>query len=78
MQIRVLKDQKAACESGLNIVEYKAGDVVDMYDGLANIFIDNNWGEEVKAKVINSKEEKKLKKLDNKAVKNAPENKGVK
>jgi hypothetical protein len=44
MKIEVTKDIKAACEKGILIKEYKAGNVYDIYEDLADVFLKEGWG----------------------------------
>ncbi len=72
MKIKVTKTTKGAtCAKGIEAKEYLAGETYDIFDDLAKVFVDNNWGEEVK------KVEKKAfkNKLENKAIKKVEEDK---
>jgi len=63
MKIEVLKTTKAASSPLGNVVkEYKAGQTYEIFDCLAKVFLDNNWG-------INPAEKKKID--------NSPENKAI-
>ncbi len=45
MKIKVLKTVIASKDqTGTKIFEYKAGEVYDIYEELANVFIDKEWG----------------------------------
>jgi hypothetical protein len=44
MKIKVTKDIKAGCEKGISIKEYKAGNVYEIYDDLAQVFLKQGWG----------------------------------
>ena len=45
MKIKVLKTIFASKDqTGTSIFEYKAGEVYDIYEELANVFIDQKWG----------------------------------
>jgi hypothetical protein len=45
MKIKVLKTIFASKDqTGTSIFEYKAGEVYDIYEELANVFIDQEWG----------------------------------
>jgi hypothetical protein len=44
MKIEVTKDIKAACEKGVSTKEYKAGNVYDIYEDLAQVFLKEGWG----------------------------------
>jgi hypothetical protein len=68
MQIRVLKDTKAAsCPLGISIKEYKAGESYEIFNELAEVFIVQGWGE--------SEQKMLTPKLQNKAIESSPENK---
>lgn len=45
MKIKVIKTTQASQDaSGTKIVEYKAGEVYDIYQELAEVFISQEWG----------------------------------
>lgn len=68
MLIKVNKTKKAAsCPLGIKVKEYLAGQVYDIHEDLAKVFLDENWGIEFKAK-----------QAEKKAVNSAPENKAFK
>lgn len=86
MLVKVLKTTKASKnESGTQIFEYLEGEIYDIYDNLAEIFIKEGWGEkaidnlENKKDIIEEKaiEEKAIEELENKAIDNL-ENKDIK
>jgi hypothetical protein len=55
MRIKILKTTKASKDNtGTAVFEYKAGEVYDIYEELANVFIDNEWGidEEIETQEI--------------------------
>ena len=46
MKIKVIKTTQASQDaSGTKIIEYKAGEVYDIYEELAEVFISQEWGE---------------------------------
>jgi hypothetical protein len=72
MKIRVLKDTKAAsCVKGIKTELYLSGEVYDIFDDLAKVFIKEGWGENIEEKA----EEKALPKLENKAIEKVEEDK---
>jgi signal recognition particle GTPase len=88
MQIKVLKDTKGAKDKlGIEAFDYQAGETYEIFDELAEVFISQNWGVEVKEqikqeiiieeKAIENLEEKALDNLENKAIENL-ENKSIK
>jgi hypothetical protein len=88
MKIKVLKNTKAAKDKlGIEAFDYQAGETYEIFDELANVFISQNWGVEVKEqikqeiiieeKAIENLEEKALDNLENKAIENL-ENKSIK
>ena len=45
MKIKVIKTTQASQDaSGTKIIEYKAGEVYDIYQELAEVFISQGWG----------------------------------
>jgi hypothetical protein len=53
MKIKVIKTILASQdETGSRSFEYKAGEVYDIYQELANVFINQGWGEEIKTQEI--------------------------
>jgi hypothetical protein len=86
MKIEVLKTTKAAsCPLGIETKNYIAGEVYEIFDELAEVFIKEGFGKktiEAKAKAIDSTElENKAidsTELENKAIESAPQNKGIK
>lgn len=64
MKIEVTKDIKAACEKGVSIKEYKAGNVYEIYEDLAQVFLMEDWG-------VNPENTKKIQKpkIDDKKAK---------
>ena len=62
MKIEVKKDIKAACEKGISTKEYKAGNVYDIYDNLAQVFLKEGWGVSIDAKPVEEKEKVEEKK----------------
>lgn len=84
MLILVNKTTKASANENGNIIkEYIAGEVYDIYQDLANVFITQGWGVEYKEKAIEQApeqepiEEKAIDNLENKAIEQAPENKAI-
>lgn len=80
MQITVIKTTKAAsCKLGIRAKEYLAGETVEIFDELAQVFIKQGWGvkfEEPKTEII--VEEPKLSEvIEEKAIEEAPENKAM-
>jgi hypothetical protein len=71
MQIKVLKTVIAAAnEVGNFSKEYKEGETYEIFDELAQVFINEKWG------VLENSEEKAFDEtLENKAIQVAPENK---
>lgn len=71
MKILVIKNTEAAsCPKGILVKKYLAGEVYDIFDKLAQVFISEKWGEEVEEKAIKIK-------LENKAIESVPENKEI-
>ena len=67
MLIKVTKTTKASLDkTGRFNKVYESNEVYDIYYELAQVFIDNNWGEEVGAQ----KKAKKKKEIENKAIEN--------
>lgn len=85
MLILVKKTTRASANENGNIIkEYIAGEVYDIYEDLANVFIAQGWGVEYKEKAIEQApkqeaiiEEKAIDNLENKAIEQAPENKAI-
>lgn len=91
MLIKVLKTTKASKnQTGLEVFNYEAGNVYDIYSELAEVFITQGWGikfEEAKEEIIEEikeeaeeeiiLEEKAIENLENKAIENL-ENKTIK
>lgn len=80
MKIKVLKTIDASAdEIGNKIKTYKAGEIYDIYQDLANMFIKENWGIEHKEEAIEQTqeniEEKAIDELENKAIEQTQENK---
>jgi hypothetical protein len=76
MEIKVLKTTKAAsCPRGIGSKEYKEGEVYEIFDELAEVFVSQGWG--VKAKEEKKEAPKKVE-LEDKAIKESPEDKAVK
>ena len=73
MKIEVLKTTKAAtCPLGIETKDYIAGEVYEIYDELAEVFIKQGFGKkaiEAEVKAIDEAD------LENKAIEAAPENK---
>jgi len=47
MKIKVIKTTQASQDpTGSKVFEYKAGEVYDIYQELAEVFISQEWGEE--------------------------------
>jgi hypothetical protein len=57
MKIKVIKTILASKdETGIKIFEYKAGEVYDIYQELAEVFISQKWGEkEIKTQELEIK-----------------------
>ena len=71
MQIKVLKTTNAASnQTGNFLKEYKEGETYEIFDELAQVFIDEKWG-------VLALEEKAFdnETLENKAIQKSPENK---
>lgn len=81
MLIKVLKTIKASKnESGTQTFEYLQGEIYDIYQDLAEVFVKEGWGEEVIDNLENKEdiiEEKAIEELENKAIDNL-ENKDIK
>jgi len=70
MQIKVLKTTNAASNQIGNFSkEYKEGETYEIFDELAQVFINEKWG------VLVSEEKAFDETLENKAIQKAPENK---
>lgn len=70
MKIKVLKNTKAAKnEIGTEAFYYQAGETYEIFDELAQVFIDEKWG------VLASEEKSFDETLENKAIQKSPENK---
>jgi hypothetical protein len=75
MKIKVLKDTKAAsCVKGIKTELYLSGEVYDIFDELAEVFVKEGWGEKVEEVKV---EEKALPKLENKAIEKVEEDKAL-
>ena len=74
MLVKVLKTTKASKnESGIEIFEYLEGEIYDIYQDLAEVFIKEGWGEKAIDNLENDEEfneEKALDGLENKAIDN--------
>lgn len=74
MLVKVLKTTKASKnESGIEIFEYLEGEIYDIYQDLAEVFIKEGWGEKAINNLENDEEvneEKALDGLENKAIDN--------
>lgn len=67
MLIKVTKTTKASLDNtGRFNKIYESNEVYDIYNELAQVFINNNWGEEVGTE----KKAKKKKEIENKAIEN--------
>ena len=83
MKILVTKNQKASANTNGNIViEYKAGEVYEIYQELAEVFLRENWGEQCienhdkeSSKKLIEANDKAITAVENKAVEKTPENK---
>jgi len=77
MLIKVIKSVVASKNKyGIESLNYQVGEVYDIYEELAQVFIKENWGIELNNNLEEQKE-KALDNLENKAVDNL-ENKGIK
>ena len=73
MKIKVLKNTKAAKDKlGIEAFDYQAGETYEIFDELANVFVSQGWGVEVKAEEVKQIkiEEKAIDNLENKAIDN--------
>ena len=53
MKIKVIKTTQASQDvSGSKVFEYKAGEVYDIYQELAEVFISQGWGKEIETQEI--------------------------
>ena len=78
MKIKVLKTTEAAsCPLGIYSKKYIEGEVFEIYDKLATVFISQGWGVKFDEPIKETSEEKSIEidKLENKAINKAPENK---
>lgn len=76
MLIKVTKTTKAAsCSLGIKTKIYEEGNIYDIFDKLAKIFVENDWGVKYEKIEEKSLEEKSLEAPENKAFNKAPENK---
>ena len=77
MLIKVIKTVVASKnKSGTECLNYQVGEVYDIYEELAQVFIKENWGikinnnlEELEEKALNNLENKAIDNLENKAIK---------
>jgi hypothetical protein len=71
MKVKVLKTTKAAsCSKGIAIKEYIQGNTYEIFDDLAQVFIEQGWGEKAEAKAVKLELKKKV-------IEKSPENKAV-
>ena len=80
MKIKVLKTTKAASdELGSFIKEYQAGETVEIFNELAEIFILQGWGVEFKEFVVEEIKEVLIEEqvIEEKGIEESPENKAV-
>jgi hypothetical protein len=77
MLIKVIKTVVASKnKSGTECLNYQVGEVYDIYEELAQVFIKENWGIEANNN-LEEQQEKALDNLENKAIDNL-ENKAIK
>lgn len=84
MLIKVIKTTLGAkCQKGISVKEYLEGETYDIFEELAQVFIKEGWGMEIKEENKDKQSESEKKAvadttIENKAIAGAPENKLVK
>lgn len=82
MEIRILKTTIASKDqTGTQCFEYLQGEIYDIYDELAEVFLNEGWGElaidEYEDKAIDEYEDKAIDNLENKQFKTKKVNKNA-